>query len=76
MSEPAAAAIDKGRIEVSHFGLSYDSLDGPVEAVTDAGIVVEPGEFVSIIGPSGCGKSTLLECRRRISKADTRQRAR
>jgi NitT/TauT family transport system ATP-binding protein len=65
MSEQTAVASDyaagaKGRIEVSHFGLSYDSIDGPVEAVTDAGIVVEPGEFVSIIGPSGCGKSTLL----------------
>jgi sulfonate transport system ATP-binding protein len=60
VSELAAAASDKGRIEVSHFGLSYESLDGPVEAVADAGIVVEPGEFVSIIGPSGCGKSTLL----------------
>jgi ABC-type nitrate/sulfonate/bicarbonate transport system ATPase subunit len=23
-------------------------------------LVVEPGEFVSLIGPSGCGKSTLL----------------
>jgi NitT/TauT family transport system ATP-binding protein len=60
MSELATAANDKGRIEVSHFGLSYDSLEGPIEAVIDAGIVVEPGEFVSIIGPSGCGKSTLL----------------
>jgi NitT/TauT family transport system ATP-binding protein len=65
MSEQTAIAGDnvanaRGRIEVSHFGLNYDSVDGPVEAVTDAGIVVEPGEFVSIIGPSGCGKSTLL----------------
>jgi NitT/TauT family transport system ATP-binding protein len=65
MSEQSATASNnvanaKGRIEVSHFGLNYDSIDGPVEAVTDAGIVVEPGEFVSIIGPSGCGKSTLL----------------
>jgi NitT/TauT family transport system ATP-binding protein len=31
-----------------------------VEAVCDASIRVDPGEFVSIIGPSGCGKSTLL----------------
>ena len=65
MSKQSATASNnvanaKGRIEVSHFGLNYDSIDGPVEAVTDAGIVVEPGEFVSIIGPSGCGKSTLL----------------
>ncbi len=33
---------------------------GPVEAVCDASIHVNPGEFVSIVGPSGCGKSTLL----------------
>ncbi len=60
MSDQLASVSEKGRIEVSHFDLSYDSVDGPVEAVTDAGIVVESGEFVSIIGPSGCGKSTLL----------------
>ena len=35
-------------------------LEGPVEAVCDASIHVNPGEFVSIVGPSGCGKSTLL----------------
>jgi NitT/TauT family transport system ATP-binding protein len=50
----------KGRITVTNFSLSYDTLDGPVEAVADASICVNPGEFVSIIGPSGCGKSTLL----------------
>lgn len=60
MSDQLASVSEKGRIEVSHFDLSYDLVDGPVEAVTDAGIVVESGEFVSIIGPSGCGKSTLL----------------
>ena len=50
----------KGRIEVADFALSYDTIDGAVEAVTDANIHVRPGEFVSIVGPSGCGKSTLL----------------
>jgi len=50
----------KGRIDVRHFGLSYPTIDGPVEAVCDASIHVNPGEFVSIVGPSGCGKSTLL----------------
>jgi NitT/TauT family transport system ATP-binding protein len=52
--------ISKGKVTVTDFGLSYDTLEGPVEAVTDAAITVNPGEFVSIIGPSGCGKSTLL----------------
>lgn len=31
-----------------------------VDALVDIELVVEPGEFVSLIGPSGCGKSTLL----------------
>ena len=29
-------------------------------ALTETSLVVEPGEFVSLVGPSGCGKSTLL----------------
>ena len=59
---PASAVTppSKGHVEVEAFNLSYETLDGSVEAVRDAAIHVRPGEFVSIIGPSGCGKSTLL----------------
>jgi sulfonate transport system ATP-binding protein len=50
----------KGHVEVENFALSYETIDGSFEAVTNTGIHVNPGEFVSIVGPSGCGKSTLL----------------
>jgi NitT/TauT family transport system ATP-binding protein len=32
----------------------------PVTALKDFDLVVQRGEFVSIVGPSGCGKSTFL----------------
>jgi NitT/TauT family transport system ATP-binding protein len=32
----------------------------PYTAVRDTTLVVERGEFVSVVGPTGCGKSTLL----------------
>jgi NitT/TauT family transport system ATP-binding protein len=57
---PGEGGVGAGFVEVRDFGLSYDVLDGEVEAVRDVSIHVRPGEFVSIIGPSGCGKSTLL----------------
>ena len=53
-------ATSKGRVAVRDFSLSYETLGGSVEAVSNAAIHINPGEFVSIIGPSGCGKSTLL----------------
>jgi NitT/TauT family transport system ATP-binding protein len=60
MNVTSAATVQQGKVTVKDFGLSYDTLEGAVEAVRDASIHVDPGEFVSIIGPSGCGKSTLL----------------
>jgi len=59
MSETATRGL-RGHIEVKNFSLSYESIDGTIQAVTDTQIHVMPGEFVSIVGPSGCGKSTLL----------------
>jgi len=38
----------------------FDAGSEQVEALASIDLVVNAGEFVSLIGPSGCGKSTLL----------------
>ena len=35
---------------------------GPMVALNEIDITVEPGELFFLLGPSGCGKTTLLRC--------------
>jgi len=58
-SHPLAGAAS---LEVTGLGKLYRTRSGKVvEALQDINLLVQPGEFVTVVGPSGCGKSTLLK---------------
>lgn len=48
------------RVVVHGLGRRFQTPRGPVDALRDVSITVDPGTFCVIVGPSGCGKSTLL----------------
>ncbi len=47
-------------VSIKDLGLTFQTADGPVYALSDVDLDIGEGEFVSFIGPSGCGKTTLL----------------
>lgn len=52
------AALELDHITVTFAARSKDA--APYTAVRDSTLVIQRGEFVSVVGPTGCGKSTLL----------------
>ncbi|MBU2105361.1 MAG: ABC transporter ATP-binding protein [Alphaproteobacteria bacterium] len=56
ISQPAGPAV----VEATKLGLTFETGDGPVRALSDVDLSIGKGEFVSFIGPSGCGKTTFL----------------
>jgi len=50
---------------------SVTKLFGDVKAVNNFSIVINDGEFVSILGPSGCGKTTMLRMIAGFERADS-----
>jgi NitT/TauT family transport system ATP-binding protein len=50
------------QIVLSNVTLDYPSpTGGAVRALERVSLLVQDGEFVSLVGPSGCGKSTILK---------------
>ena len=47
-------------VTAADLGLTFETGDGPVHALTGVNLTVGKGDFVSFIGPSGCGKTTFL----------------
>jgi NitT/TauT family transport system ATP-binding protein len=55
-----ASGAGAAAILVEGVGMTFSTPSGPVQALANASLTIEPGEFVSLLGPSGSGKSTLL----------------
>jgi nitrate/nitrite transport system ATP-binding protein len=47
-------------LSIENVGMEFDTKRGRFEALRDVNLLVEQGEFITLIGHSGCGKSTLL----------------
>lgn len=56
---PMAASKDVV-VDIQKMSLTFQTVDGPVYALSEVDLTINKGEFVSFIGPSGCGKTTLL----------------
>ena len=47
-------------LSIENVGMEFETKRGRFEALRDVNLLIEKGEFITLIGHSGCGKSTLL----------------
>lgn len=47
-------------LHIDHISITFPTDNGPLNVLKDVNLVVNKGEFITLIGHSGCGKSTVL----------------
>ena len=60
-------------IELKHLNKTFDSANGPINALQDINLTIADGEIFGIIGLSGAGKSTLVRCINLLEKPTSGQ---
>lgn len=58
--DAAKARVESRYLELSKLTKVYPTPDGPLTVLDEIDLVLDKGDFVSLIGHSGCGKSTAL----------------
>ncbi len=59
-TDAAHSPVEKRYLEFFKLDKVYPTPKGPLKVVDDFNLIMNRGEFVSLIGHSGCGKSTVL----------------
>ncbi|GGZ05830.1 ABC transporter ATP-binding protein [Novosphingobium colocasiae] len=54
------SAVERRYLEFFKLHKVYPTPNGPLTVVEDFNLLMDKGEFISLIGHSGCGKSTVL----------------
>lgn len=52
--------MSTSHLELSNVSIEFPTTKGSFKALDDVNLIIDKGEFVSLIGHSGCGKSTVL----------------
>ena len=58
--EAAHSPVERRYLEFFKLDKVYPTPKGPLKVVEDFNLIMDKGDFVSLIGHSGCGKSTVL----------------
>lgn len=58
--DAAYSPINRRYLEFYNLSKVYPTPKGPLTVVEDVNLLMDRGEFISLIGHSGCGKSTVL----------------